>query len=157
MMEQRVDQSPAIALVLRSPGSSVYHHSRRVIDRRGVVIFIDDVERNLFGNSPQGRPLRLSNHADALATPQLQRGLGRHIVHQYFSLGDQLLDSRPAHIEHAGQILIEALTRVFRSHRDRNWRSFSHLHGTILLASPQIERGALISAYFSKRWFPSSR
>ena len=49
-MEQRVDQRAAIALVVGRARAGVDHHSRRFVNHSEIVIFVNDVERNIFGN-----------------------------------------------------------------------------------------------------------
>src|SRR5258708_7117838 len=50
-----------------------------------------------LGNSLERRPLRLTQHADALPAAQLQRSLCWSGVYQHLAFGDHLLHPRPAH------------------------------------------------------------
>ena len=67
------------------------HHARGFVDDRQVVIFIDNIERNLFGNGAQRWSVRRPSNRDLLVTPQSQRRLRRRGVHQHLALRDELL------------------------------------------------------------------
>src|ERR1700676_2492890 len=53
MMQQRIDQRPAIPLIFRRARPRMHHHPRSLVDDRQIVVFINDVERNLFSDSSQ--------------------------------------------------------------------------------------------------------
>jgi len=74
-MKQRIHQRPAIARIVGSSGSRMNHHPCRLVDHREIVVLINNVERNSFGDSLKRRPLRFTQHADALPAAQLQRCL----------------------------------------------------------------------------------
>ncbi len=75
-MQQRVDQRPAIAFVLGGACSGVHHHSRWLVDDSQVVIFIDDVERDVLCDGAQRRGLGVAKDGDLFAAAQPKRRLG---------------------------------------------------------------------------------
>ncbi len=121
MMQQRIHQRAAIARIIGRTCASVNHHSRRLVDYGQIVIFINDVERNLLGNSLERRALRLAQHADPLPAAQLQRGFCWRIVYQYLPFGNHFLNAGAADgIEARGEELIETLACAFRCDGDKN-------------------------------------
>ena len=95
-MKQGVDQRTAITVVFRCARAHVYHHSRRLIDHGEVVIFVDDVERDLLGYSAHRGPFNGAPDCDVLISVQPERGFSRLAVHQHLLLSNQLLNVRAA-------------------------------------------------------------
>ena len=71
-MQQRIDQRAAIAFVVGGARAGVNHHSRGLVDHGEIVVFVDDVERNVFRDGAQRRRLRVAENRDLLAATQLQ-------------------------------------------------------------------------------------
>jgi hypothetical protein len=69
-VEQRVDQRAPISRVVRCPRSRMHHHAGRLVDYDQIVIFIDNVERDIFCESPQRNRLRRPKHFDPLSTAE---------------------------------------------------------------------------------------
>ena len=143
-MEQCIHQRAAIPLVFRGARACMHHHPGGLIDNGEIVVFVDDVERDLFGDGAQRRTLSLAEYANVLAAAQLQRSLRGSIIHQHLLLGDELLHPRPAHmVEPSDQELVEALTGIIRRNRDHNGECFRHSQGSILqlnhgIAAPDV-------------------
>ncbi len=76
-MQQSIDQRAAIALVLRRSGTGVDHHSRGLVHHCQVIVFVNDIERNVFGDRAQRWRLRIAENRDLLAATQLERCLRR--------------------------------------------------------------------------------
>jgi len=57
-MQQGIDQGAAIAGIVGGSRARMHHHARGLVDDGEVVVFIDDVERNFFGNSAQRSGVR---------------------------------------------------------------------------------------------------
>ncbi len=76
----------------------MHHHPRRLIDHRQIVVFVNNVERNVLGNGPQRLNLRPPKDADLLATTEPQRRLAGFPVDQHQFLLNQLLHPRPANV-----------------------------------------------------------
>jgi hypothetical protein len=125
-MKQGIHESAAIALVFRGTGPGVNHHAGGLVDDSEVGVFVEDVERDIFGDGSQWRPSCLGYDGYALPTSKFQGGSGRSLIHEHFLLGDELLDARAAHIQTECQELIEALAGLFRDDRNRWWRRFGH-------------------------------
>ena len=152
MMQERVHQRAAIALVLGGSGARMHHHSGSLVDDGQIVVFVDDVERNLFGHGAQRRTLGRAEHGDALAAPQLQRSLRRCIIHQNFLFGDQLLHPRAAYVEMRRQELIETLAGVVRHNGNMDGegvRPFAGNNTTRYLTDRPVTRhgGGLAAAF----------
>jgi len=121
MMQQGVDQGAAVATVffLRisvsvlarndGAGTGVDHHSGGLVDDGQIVVFKDDIERDIFGDGAERRALGHAEYGDTLAAAELQRGFGGNVVHENFLLGDERLDAGAADVETGGQELVEAL------------------------------------------------
>ena len=109
-MQQSIDQSAAIALVVGRACSGVDHHSRRLVHHRQVVIFVNNVEGDVLGNRSQRRPLRCAQDGNLLAAAQLQRRLGNRAVDQRLFFAQHLLHPRPADVGNLlSQELVEPL------------------------------------------------
>ena len=55
MVEQGIDQRTAIALIFGGAGAGVDHHPGRFVDDGEIVVFVEDVDRNFFGDGAQWR------------------------------------------------------------------------------------------------------
>ncbi len=109
-VQQRVDQRAAIAFVVGSACPGVDHHARGLIHHHQVVIFIEHVERDVFGHGAQRRRLRVAENGDALAAFQFQRRFGSSVVKKNLLLGHELLHPRAAGVgKLRGKELVEAL------------------------------------------------
>ena len=97
MMQQGIHQRSAIARIVGRSRPGVNHHSGRLVDHREIVIFINNVERNILGDGLDRSPLRFAQHADPLPATQLQRGLRWKIVDEHFAFGDHLLHTGATH------------------------------------------------------------
>ncbi len=49
-MQKGIDQRAAIAIVVGRSRAGVNHHAGRLVDHGEVVIFVDDIERNILGD-----------------------------------------------------------------------------------------------------------
>src|SRR5579872_6496485 len=126
-MQERVNQCPAIARIVAGPRTRVNHHPRRLVNNRQIVIFINDIERDFFGNSLEWRTLRLANKSDRLASTQLQRSFRRSVVDKNFFFRDKLLHPRSANTtEVRSEELVEALVCVCWRNRNRTNGMFRH-------------------------------
>ncbi len=73
------------------------------------LVFVDDLEWNVFRFRLERRKLHLSCDCDGLVAFQLQRRLRRVAIDRDLFLLDQLLHARAAHIaKRGGEELIEA-------------------------------------------------
>ena len=88
MMQQGIDQRAAIPRIFSSTRAGMDHHSRRLVDHRQIVIFVDNIQRNLFCNRPKRSPRDLVQNFNLLAAAQLKRRLLLVPVHQDFVLRD---------------------------------------------------------------------
>jgi hypothetical protein len=94
MMQQSIHQRAAIVIAFGWARADVDHHSRRLVDYGEIVIFVADVEWDIFGYRAQRRTLSATEHADALTSAQFERSLGGRLIDQHFFSGDQFLHSR---------------------------------------------------------------
>jgi len=97
MVQQSIHQRATIVIALGWARAGVDHHSRRLVDYGKIVVFVADVEWDIFGDRAQRRTLSVTEHADALTSAQFERSLGRCIIHQHFFCGDQFLHARAAY------------------------------------------------------------
>ena len=104
----------------------MHHHSRGLVDNRQIVVFIEDVQRNLLCHGAQSRPLRRAENGDALAPPQLERSLRGSIIHRNLVFRDQLLRPSPAHVELCRKQLIQTFAGVVRRDGNKNWNCLRH-------------------------------
>ena len=72
-VQQRVNQRAAIAIVVGRARAGVHHHAGRLIDDGEVVVFVDDVERNIFGHGAQRRRRGVAHDGDGFAAFELER------------------------------------------------------------------------------------
>ena len=121
MMQQGIHQSSAIVIALGGARAGVDHHSRGLVDHGEIVVFIDNVEGNVFGDGLQRRALGLAKDGDRFVAMELEGGLGWCIVHQDFAFGDHFLHASAADgFKPHGHELIQALAGIFRRYRDKN-------------------------------------
>src|SRR5262249_37723924 len=112
-VQQRVDQRATIAFVIRGTGTSVHHHAGGLVDDGEVVVFIDNVKRNIFGGCAERRWRSGTENFNLLAAAQAQRRLGSFFVNQDHGLFDKLLHAGAADFgQAADEELIEPASRV---------------------------------------------
>lgn len=128
-MKQGINQGSAIAGIVGGTGASMDHHSSGFVDDGQVVVFIENLKRNIFGDSPQWWPGGRADYGDLLATAKLQGCPRRLVVHQNLLFGDKLLHARAAYIELSRQKLIQPFAGVLSRDRDKDWKSLGHLRG----------------------------
>src|SRR3984957_10003125 len=117
-MKQRVDQRSAIAGVFGGARAGVHHHAGGLVDDGEVVVFINDVERNVFGDGAEGRALGLAENRDALTAAEFHGRFRGRVVYQNVLVSDDLLDAGTADVEAGGEELIEALSGGVRVDRE---------------------------------------
>ena len=132
VMQQGVDERAPIAGILAGSGSGMDHHASGLVDDGQVVVFIDDLQRNVFGHGPQRRPRRRTGYRDLLAATKLQRRPRRSPIHQNLLLGNELLHTGAAHLQLSRQKLIQAFASVFPGNGDGTWKSLGHFRTTIV-------------------------
>ena len=97
----------------------MHHHAGRLIDDREVSVFINDVQRDFFGNGPQRRKLGLAENRDGFAAAKAQRSFRHSVIDQNFFCGDQLLDAGAAgFLKSRSEELVETLTGIFDGYDD---------------------------------------
>src|SRR5437660_6203638 len=91
----------------------MHGHARSLVHDGKPLVFVNDVETNVFRKGLEWRNLDLSGYGDLLATLKSQRCLGRVPVNRDLVLLDQLLHPHPADVgQMGGQPLIETLARI---------------------------------------------
>jgi hypothetical protein len=110
----------------------VDHHAGGFVDDGEVGVFVEDVERDIFGNGSQWRPCPLGYDGYALATTKFQGGSGRFLIYEHFLLGDELLNPRAAYIEAECQEAVKALAGVFGCDRDLGGENLGHFPRTMV-------------------------
>src|ERR1700688_1015962 len=75
-MQQSVDQGAAVSFFVSSRSPSMHHHASRLIYDREIIVFVNNVERNLFRDGPQWRTLNLTDNLNALSTAQREGSFG---------------------------------------------------------------------------------
>jgi hypothetical protein len=78
--------------MFRRACASVDHHSGWLIDDGEIVVFINDVERNVFGRRFYWRPLGRADDLDYVSRPHLPGCPFRAAIDKNFLFFDQLLD-----------------------------------------------------------------
>src|SRR5450432_2996409 len=112
-MQERVDQGAAIAIGVGGSGAGVDHHAGGFVDYGDVVVFIDNVEWNVFGYGAEGRAFNGAEDFNLFSSAEVERRLGRFSIHQDFFLRDKLLDAGAAGFgEVRDQELVETLAGV---------------------------------------------
>ena len=84
--QQRIHQGAAIALVLGAARTGMNHHARRLVDHRQILILVNHGQRNVLGKSLQRSRFNRPRDFDLFAALQLERCLGRAVVHQHLTL-----------------------------------------------------------------------
>jgi hypothetical protein len=107
--EERIDEGAAVAFVIAGTGSGVDHHAGWLVDDGEIFVFVEDVERDVFGCGMERRRLRRAFDLNGLAAVELLFGLGGVTINADLASFDQELDSGSGDIrEGLGQVLIEA-------------------------------------------------
>jgi len=130
MMQQRVDQRAAIAGVFSRSRARVHHHAGRLVDDCEVVVFVNDVEMNFFGDGTERRALDLAQDFDLFVAAQAQGSFRRISVYDDLLLRDQRLHASTAGVRKLrDEELIQSCASVFRAdnesgrrHRDADYR-----------------------------------
>jgi hypothetical protein len=109
-MQQGVDQGAAISAGVGGSSASVDHHAGGLVDDREIVIFIDNVKRDFFGDGVQGRTFDFAEDLDFFSAAEAEGGLWGFSVNENFFLGDELLDAGATGFREMGdEELVEAL------------------------------------------------
>src|SRR5271165_4544590 len=120
-MQQSIDQRAAIALVVGCSRSGMHHHPGWFVDDREIVVFVNNIEGNVFCDCAQRCDLRIAADGDLLSTTQPQGRLCDRSVDQRHLLFEQLLHPGAAHVWYlGGQELIEALPGCVVGDSNRN-------------------------------------
>ena len=70
MVEQSIDQCSAIALVVSGSCAGMDHHASGLIYHGEIIVFVNDVERNVFRDSTQRRAHNIAQDFDGFVTHQ---------------------------------------------------------------------------------------
>ena len=90
-------------------GSGVDHHAGGLVDDGEVVVFVDDVERDVFGEGVEGFGARGAFDLDGLAADELLFGLGGLAVDADLAGFDEELDAGAGDVgDGLGEVLVEA-------------------------------------------------
>jgi hypothetical protein len=76
----------------------VDHHPGGLVNDGQVVVFVADVERNLFGDGAERRTCGRTEDSDVLAAAEFKGCLGGCVVDQDLLFGDELLDAGAADV-----------------------------------------------------------
>src|SRR6185312_1770318 len=76
MAEEGVDEGSAIADRVSGSRAGVDHHAGGLVDHGEVAVFVDDVERDAFGNRTEWWRGGRAKDFDGFTTAQFERGLG---------------------------------------------------------------------------------
>jgi hypothetical protein len=118
-MEQRVDQGPAAACVVRLTCASVDHHACGLVYNGEVRIFEYNIERDIFGRGFQGRGMRLARDGDLFTTAEFERCLNLAAVDEHVTLIEKELYARTGYaFKLCGNEVIEALACGFSGNSD---------------------------------------
>jgi hypothetical protein len=94
--------------------AGMYYHSSRLIDGHQAAVFVEYVERNVFGRSVERRGFRRF-HLDSLSGPHRARGTPGISVHPHAAPADPLLNARAAVLRQTlMHHLIQTFAGVFR-------------------------------------------
>ncbi len=96
VMQQRVHQGAAIALVVRRAGPGMYGHAGRLVHYSQIGVFEHDIQRDIFRHRAQGRLRSGPENGNTLTAAQPQRRARHRIIHQHQLLRDELLHPGPA-------------------------------------------------------------
>src|SRR3984957_843810 len=103
----------------------MHHHARWLVNDGQIVVLVNDVESDVFGQRAQRWSMWRENHSDLFfaITLQSQRCFRSRIIHPYLALRDELLATRSGNLgvihfrKLGGEILIEALSGGIRRRR----------------------------------------
>src|SRR5580693_1008112 len=97
----------------------MYRDSRRLVDHREIIIFVENVERNRFGGDFELFGLR-NFDLHLLAGLNSMRWLSDHAVDAHAPFGDQFLNSRAAEFARArGEKAVEPSPGIIFAHSER--------------------------------------
>ncbi len=95
------------------------HHACGLVYNGEVLIFEDNIERDIFGRGFQRRGMRLARDDDLFAAAEFERCLDLASVHEHVTLIEKELHARTAHaFKLRGDEVIEALACGFSGNRD---------------------------------------
>jgi hypothetical protein len=107
--EEGVDEGAAVAGVVGGAGAGVNHHAGRFVDDGEVLVLVDDVEGDVFGDGVEGWRLWGAFDLDGLAAVELVFGLGGFAVDADLLVFDEELDAGATDVgEGLGEVLVEA-------------------------------------------------
>jgi hypothetical protein len=111
--EEGVDEGASVALVQTaqggSAGSGVDHHAGRLVDDGEVLVFVEDFERDIFGDGVEGGGLRSAFDLDGFSAVEFLFGLGEVAVDANLASLDEELDAGSGDVgESVGEVLVEA-------------------------------------------------
>ena len=107
--EERVDEGAAVAGVVGGAGAGVDHHAGGLVDDGEVLVFVEDVEGDVFGDGVERRGLRGAFDLDGFAAVEFLLGLGGMAVDADLAGFDEELDAGAADVgEGLGEVLVEA-------------------------------------------------
>ena len=67
-VQQSIDQSSSVSFVVSWRSTSMHHHASRLIYDREIIVFVNNVQRNLFRDGPQGRTFNLTDNLNAFSS-----------------------------------------------------------------------------------------
>src|SRR5581483_2344831 len=114
VVQECVDEGAAVAFVVGGAGAGVDHHAGGFVDDGQIIVFVDDIERDVFSDRAQGNDFGCVEDGDVLVAAEAQGGLGGGVVYQDFFFGDELLYARATEVGEVGdEKLVETLAGVF--------------------------------------------
>jgi hypothetical protein len=109
--EERVDEGTLVAGVICAAGSGVDHHSGGFVDHGEVLVFVEDVKGDVFGDGMEWFGLGRAFDLDGFAAVEFLLGLGCVAVDADLTGFDEELDAGSGDIgECLSEVLIEAKT-----------------------------------------------
>jgi hypothetical protein len=111
--EEGVDEGASVAFVYAtkggSAGSGVDHHAGGLVDDGEVLVFVEDFERDVFGDGVEGGGLRGAFDLDGFAAVEFLLRLGGVAVDADLAGLDEELDPGAGDVgEGLGEVLVEA-------------------------------------------------
>ena len=107
--EEGVDEGATVAGVVGGAGSGVDHHAGGLVDDGEVLVFVEDLEGDVFGDGVEGCGLRGAFDLDGLAAVEFLFGLGGVAVDADLAGFDEELDAGAGDVgEGLGEVLVEA-------------------------------------------------
>jgi hypothetical protein len=107
--EEGVDEGALGAGFVSGSGAGVDHHACRLVDDGEVFVFVEDVERDVFGGGVERWGLGGAFDLDGFAAVELLLGLGGMAVDADLLVFDEKLDAGSGDVgEGLGQVLVEA-------------------------------------------------